>query len=471
MPNDLQQSPLISSDELAQYTSTYAKNIGRYQDVLRIVLDKCATRKCTNPTEVRVVFPRHPALKTVDGVIRKIERIRSDPNCKHSSYPIESLEDIIAITVLCPYKSDTDGFIKWMKGAFEIVPGKRKPKRNDPSGHRGYHYIVRVRRSEGNTSDYSDIKCEVQIKTILEEAFDAKTHDVTYKPRSQHVPSTIRRQFKLLSRALQVVDEQSEFLKNLLLTDERETKLRRRACILSYVKDEHTIQLLEEHNIRIKDEELLEPDKLQERAKNVASQDPTTLYACKGLALCALLSHNDYFERLALKCCERFEKSAQSQEDIDSIFKTINVRWALGKTDIALQMTKSIIRRLGDKDDINRTIQARANLLYYLIDQKVVTDTKGATTSQASAHIHRLLDKVNSHYVALPDSAKGAHFADTLGFYWIAFGKTREEVERGRGLISDAIKNLPPEAFGFYRYHEYIALRRLREILDEDHKK
>src|SRR5271163_749662 len=164
---------------------------------------------------VRLVFSREPKVKTFESIIKKINTKRR----KRPKYSYDDLEDMIALTVLCPYPSDAQAFIGWMRRAFEVKPedvtgGPRK----DPSGHRGYHCVVSAKRQTATNLPYlKNVKCEFQVKTILEEAFDAKTHDLTYKPTVKQINPELVKQFAVLSGALEAIDGQSEFLKTLIL--------------------------------------------------------------------------------------------------------------------------------------------------------------------------------------------------------------------------------------------------------------
>ena len=90
-------------------------------------------------------------------------------------------------------------------------------------GYFACHYNVR-RRSVGARSI-----CEIQIKTVLHDAWGAKSHDLTYKP-SGKINHELIVNFNLLGNSLAKLDEQSDLVRR---TIERTTKVResKRRCV------------------------------------------------------------------------------------------------------------------------------------------------------------------------------------------------------------------------------------------------
>ncbi len=140
------------------------------------------------------------------------------------------MNDLVALTVLCPYETDVADFVRWMKGVFEIRNSDDHAARNTDQGHRALHYVVSL-QSTPATFHLAGVRCELQVKTILQEAFDAKAHDLAYKPGKLKVGAEMRRQFVLLSTLLQSIDGQTEFLKDLLLSGKKAVHLRRELAL------------------------------------------------------------------------------------------------------------------------------------------------------------------------------------------------------------------------------------------------
>src|SRR5689334_11561184 len=96
-----------------------------------MILDMCLQYKATAPHIVRMVFSREPVVKSWTSIIKKIEDKRSKPG--RANYNYDNIEDLIALTILCPYRSDVVEVGKWLKKAF-VIDSQSADTR--PNGHR-----------------------------------------------------------------------------------------------------------------------------------------------------------------------------------------------------------------------------------------------------------------------------------------------------------------------------------------------
>jgi hypothetical protein len=76
-------------------------------------------------------------------------------------------------------------------------------------GYYAYHLKI-----EG--TQYRPLLCELQIKTVLNDAWSAKTHDLIYKPLEE-IDDTLERQMNKMEHMLRLLDEQSEVIKDLIM--------------------------------------------------------------------------------------------------------------------------------------------------------------------------------------------------------------------------------------------------------------
>jgi ppGpp synthetase/RelA/SpoT-type nucleotidyltranferase len=120
-------------------------------------------------------------------IMYKVNKERS----KNPDFRIHEVGDIIGLTVVVPYPSDIDFVRHCIDEAIErdeflsflnsneqgtTVYGEKK----DDRGYHAYHYQLGI-----NLSEYENARCELQIKTLLHDAWGAKTHDLTYKPAGE----------------------------------------------------------------------------------------------------------------------------------------------------------------------------------------------------------------------------------------------------------------------------------------------
>jgi putative GTP pyrophosphokinase len=133
----------------------------------------------------------------------------------------EVIEDIAGVRVVCLYRSDLEKIGKIIDNNFIVVSSDIKTQRT-PSTEFGYmadHYIVML-PEECRGPRYNNlklIKCEIQIRTILMDAWDSISHHLDYKQEID-IPSNLRRDFYALSGLFYVADTHFEMLRNSILT-------------------------------------------------------------------------------------------------------------------------------------------------------------------------------------------------------------------------------------------------------------
>jgi hypothetical protein len=329
------------------------------------------------------------------------------------------------------------------------------------SGHRGYHFFVSVREETARVfPKYRNVKCEIQVKTILEEAFDAKTHDLTYKPGRWEVSEELEKQFAILAGSLHAIDRQSEFLQDLILEEEKEFALRRQACALFYFQDEDALAVARELGIDIN---VLDPDKLKqdetsklaEKIKLTASKGLSKGF-CKFVALCALKLSNEYLAEEALQYSRRFVE--ESPGEGKRFLMRSSVKWVFGYFEDAIEDASEgvgLAMAGGDQDLLK---DFKNSFVYFVTDWKL---QKGEENKEWVDKARKYVGEIKANIdTARPDAL------DTCGIFTIAFENTRDEIDAGRALIKRSLDRRPDDEVYkyFFRYHEYIALRRLLKI-------
>lgn len=101
------------------------------------------------------------------------------------------------------------------------------------NGYFACHYNIRER---GVNKDRSPI-CEIQIKTILHDAWGAKTHDLTYKAAGQ-IDRSLIDSFELLGDSLAKLDQQSDLVRK-SINKQLSTRLRKKMAIITFERISH----------------------------------------------------------------------------------------------------------------------------------------------------------------------------------------------------------------------------------------
>jgi ppGpp synthetase/RelA/SpoT-type nucleotidyltranferase len=314
---------MLSQRHLERITKLWHTDYGDHIAVSTYIQEICVAYRKQHPHVARIIFSREPPVKTLASITQKIDNQRqTDPN-----FDYEQLVDIIALTVLCPYESDVQQFIAWMKEAFEVHTDDAQAYRDYESGHRGYHYVISptIREIAVRGRGFRK-RCEIQIKTILQEAFDAKSHDLAYKPGVLEVGEDLKLQFSLLANLLRVIDGQSEFLKRIILKEQQELELRRSACLLRYLRQEDTMSVGRDLMINI--EELQQADVMSvsdKLRKNLRAM--ISVRFCKFAALCAIKLDHDFLKDEAVSYADLLVQS--NSESPHSRLVRGAIKWVL----------------------------------------------------------------------------------------------------------------------------------------------
>lgn len=324
---------MISSDEIKTYQAKYDKYYDVYGRVSGYIVGECYEYKRGRPKSIRAVFSREPVVKEFASLIKKIEDKRTNEN---PVYGYDDLPDIIALTVLCAYRTDVLDFIHWLRNSFDVRTPDREALRDNPEGHRGYHYVVCARSDVVRTrTEYRDITCEIQVKTILEEAFDAKSHDFTYKSEGRSIPPEVQQQFGILSSSLKAIDQYSEFLKDLILADERATELRREAGILLCLKDEETMGVARELTLDFDNLRGQDIAHIAQKFESAFSSNGVSRGLCRCVAACGLKLNDDYLKDEAIRYATMLVGSSPGSEGPYRLRASVN--WTLGRFEEAIE--------------------------------------------------------------------------------------------------------------------------------------
>jgi len=424
-----------------------------YEKLAEYAVGRCMEFRQRYPKVARMIFSREPRVKTLPSILQKIETMRNtEPKVQY-----EDLNDIVALTVLCPYESDVKQFIEWMKKAFASVNSDKKAYRVYDSGHRGYHYVVMLTDAEMETYPrFNGLHFEIQIKTLLQEAFDAKSHDLAYKPGHLEVGDELKRQFALLSASLNAIDNQTEFLKDLILADQRDLELHREASVKRYLEKNDAIA----RQLRLDPGALPSAAKIVDKFKKFRKKSKSiTQEFCKFAAYCALKLDDELLILRAVEYSNEFVK--QKPDELYRTFFRGTILWALSKYESAFEDLSAVA---DDQKNSDLAMRGMNNFLYCACDCRLFTGKIDGNWESKAARYFQFLDAPSSLPARSPDEEKQRNF-DTRGFYLIVFGKLADDIDKGREMLRRAKANRTDQGYiFFYQKHNEIALKRLLKL-------
>jgi|JI61114C2RNA_FD_contig_31_8226774_length_1310_multi_3_in_0_out_0_1 putative GTP pyrophosphokinase len=150
-------------------------------------------------------------IKSIESFIEKVER-------KFYDNPINQIEDICGVRIICYYQSDIGKISKIISNEFDIHNSEDKEDQlqADQFGYRSLHFIASIKEEWSKVPNYRDmgkLKAEIQVRTILMHAWAEIEHNLAYK-KATHIPDKFKRKLFRISAKLEEADEQFEELKN-----------------------------------------------------------------------------------------------------------------------------------------------------------------------------------------------------------------------------------------------------------------
>lgn len=155
-------------------------------------------------------------VKEKDSLAKKID-VKLD---KYSS--LSDVTDIAGVRVITYYDSDVERVAKIVERNFcvdaENSINKREALAPEKFGYCSVHYVVSMNEERlklPENKGYAGIKCEIQIRTVLQHAWAEIEHDLGYKSEIA-IPKDIRRSFSRLAGLLEVADKEFQEIRDFL---------------------------------------------------------------------------------------------------------------------------------------------------------------------------------------------------------------------------------------------------------------
>jgi putative GTP pyrophosphokinase len=150
--------------------------------------------------------------KDHDSLSKKIDR-------KLGKYTtLDEITDLVGVRIISYMESDVDVIAKLITKEFLVDSKNSIDKRDlniDQFGYKSLHLVVNLNASRSALTeykDYKDLKCEIQIRSILQHAWAEIEHDLGYKGKSA-IPDQYKRNFNRLAALLETADIEFDRLK------------------------------------------------------------------------------------------------------------------------------------------------------------------------------------------------------------------------------------------------------------------
>ncbi len=133
---------------------------------------------------------------------------------KNYEEPLSMITDLAGVRIITYFTEDVDKIVPLIEKEFKIDKKKSidKRKKTDPStfGYVSIHLILELSAKRSALPEYSafsGLKCEIQVRTILQHAWAEIEHDIVYKS-NEEIPYELRHRFASLAGLLEVADRE-----------------------------------------------------------------------------------------------------------------------------------------------------------------------------------------------------------------------------------------------------------------------
>lgn len=342
----------------------------RYNSSLESQIVSVFTRADSDPDQ---------PIKTDRKIAIKLHKWRNDPR-DTKQYTPGDIHDIAGITVVCAFPSDLNEVVSYLNskqpepsyrfGSIEY----RMPMEN--RGYSAYHGIVHGR------GPLDGVKCELQLKTVLIQAWGQKTHDLTYKPAGDIDPR-LTDYMEKLSHTVQLLDEQSELLKNQItevwsLDVKRRTAARKQMLLQLHSEDSPAKDLIESF---LENEDALAVNELtdgtvadfEDHLEAYEKQFGSDKDFCRVLTIYALNRRTSDRNDKALDAIDDWIERTELREDVEvdesiraaKTFRSL-AAMALGEYAEAISSGRWVLAEAQRIENERAIFSAKCNLAYFL---------------------------------------------------------------------------------------------------------
>lgn len=202
-----EQTIILSKSEIRKKYESYSEYFNEIMgNIIQILHDK--VKLMSQPTyKCRV--------KSFNSYYKKLLRLKQKEIAQSES--LVYLTDMMGIRMICAFLEDINLGLEQIKQIFEIkeVEVKGAEKKFSEFGYESIHVLIKIPEScipklEGKYKDLlpitDEIVCEIQIRTILQDAWAEVEHELIYKTEFNPFDIPLRRKLASLNASLTLAD-------------------------------------------------------------------------------------------------------------------------------------------------------------------------------------------------------------------------------------------------------------------------
>lgn len=453
---------------------------GAYTELYNLVENACIQIQAKlGVNVVRTVYGRSAKqgdiFKTNIKIAKKIVKKHKEGNY---SYSVNNVRDIIGLTAVMQYPDQVDTFLQELKAQLEA--SDLSIDKVEPIRRPGY-YATHVDITS-NVPPHLGLFCELQVKTMLHDAWAAKMHDLNYKPEGELDPR-LDRMMQVIADTIESIEIQSQTLRELITERWYAEKLWRKAARLRMFEsmpawltsrekmDDAVLAVLES---MVRDKDILsaaasDSKVLKDTQREIAA-------SCKKLPrdlwvlfsyLASLTGSGQICDFASLKIADwlsdlndsEVAKNEQLQSDIYSAPLACS---AFGDLDRAIEVSRSILDRFHTLSEHSIRV-VKWNLANFLVERQYFLPEAPSVAAETKSEIEALLIECEPLRQLDPSG-----FFDFEGMMIVSFSNDPIELKQAIKLIEKGVEGIAEDekefAEAFLELHSRMAWRRLLKV-------
>jgi len=148
-------------------------------------------------------------VKSLKSFCEKISR-------KNYKNPFIDITDLAGVRIVFLYIMERERIESIIENSFKIIEkvDKVSSEEVDKFGYGALHYLVKIKMNSigARYDELKDLVCEIQVRTILQDAWAIVAHHLSYKQESD-IPKELRRKLNALSGLFETADDQFQNIK------------------------------------------------------------------------------------------------------------------------------------------------------------------------------------------------------------------------------------------------------------------
>ncbi len=144
---------------------------------------------------------------SIQGRTKSVESLKDKIERKNYTSSLDKVTDLAGIRVVCNFETDLSVVENVIRSSFHIYDtlDKKQALGSDRMGYNGLHFVVYF-GEDYSGARYEDIKnllCEIQVRTVLQDAWAIISHHLIYKEEDS-IPVQIKRDLNNVSSLLEI---------------------------------------------------------------------------------------------------------------------------------------------------------------------------------------------------------------------------------------------------------------------------